>query len=151
MIADLAAKPLTYAAMERGAWFAISTGYACLVACLVSLFILPPILVKLGNFNVPAGDEQEQDAIQPHTKAGPLEALRQHIFSGAAQVSESFRFLFSESNKLGVILLSIMLTTLGKDANLVLLQYITKRFSLSWSQVSECHVPAPQPLAYPCM
>lgn len=136
MIADLVSKPITYLAMQKSIWFSIYLGYSFLVICLVSVAVLPSILMKLGKFE-PTTQEQEPEHVEEYSlKTSPLAALRQHVSSGVGQIADSFRFLFWDNKKLGLVLLSIMFTTLGKGAGLLLLQYITKRFGWDWSQVT---------------
>lgn len=73
-----------------------------------------------------------------HGKARLLSVLRQRAVTGVRQVAESAHFLFRENKKLGMLLISMLVSTFGRFATIILQQYISKRFGWTWSQVRKC-------------
>lgn len=58
-----------------------------------------------------------------------------HYFMSKA--GRTLRWLAHDNRPVGLFLLSLLFTTLGRYASTLELQYITKRYAWSWSQVSK--------------
>lgn len=130
---ELLSKPVIYFTMERGVWFSMYIGYFFTAISLISLCIFPDILTRLIHFEI--ASELDELPEEPVVKAGAWDSIRQNVHSGINDIAESFHFLFWQNKILGLVLVSIMFGTLGRAASILLLQYISKRFGWSWSQV----------------
>lgn len=120
---ELISMPLTYVAMKRGPWFSVFSGLACMVTSVLIALLCP--------------ETRGMAASPPDDAAGRagLRNLRPRLSALCEQVMALFQAMFLENRRLGLLLSSLLFTTLGRYASTVLMQYTTKRFGWSWSQV----------------
>ncbi|KJZ71934.1 hypothetical protein HIM_08690 [Hirsutella minnesotensis 3608] len=125
--AELASGPLTYIAMRQGgAWLSVYIGLALLFIAALLAFAFPETRqLKVGGTNIESRNE-------------PLDNSRPSIWARLSQgisiVTSSTRYLFFDNITLGLLLFSLVFTTLGRYVSIILLQYTTKRFRWSWSE-----------------
>ncbi|KAK0645710.1 major facilitator superfamily domain-containing protein [Cercophora newfieldiana] len=131
MAGSLVARPITYLAMSRSAWFAMWLGIAWLGITTVLAFCIPETL------NVQAAVETDPVAVE--TPPDGKSPVLRFIATARAYVTKTFktiRWLFWEQRLVGFLLVGLTFETLGKLAQLVSPQYISKRYKLSYSKVN---------------
>ncbi|KAM7198756.1 Major facilitator superfamily domain containing protein [Naviculisporaceae sp. PSN 640] len=69
---------------------------------------------------------------QPWKRLKPW--LAHQVKSGSARFQEFLRIVYRDEPKAGLLLLCLLFTTFGKDAQIMLLQYVVAKFRWSWSE-----------------
>ncbi|WQF90194.1 Putative major facilitator superfamily, MFS transporter superfamily [Colletotrichum destructivum] len=120
---ELLASPLVYFLMGKDAWLSIYTGLGCLVlGTLVSLML--PETHPRGPGHCSAETTQSLPWYYP-------------IRSELVKLGKAVLWMMWRDYYVLVLLFTFLLTTLGRFAQEILLQYVTKRYGWSWSQVRE--------------
>lgn len=121
------ASPLVYLLMERSLWLPIYLGLGCLVVATIGPVFLPETLSRRPRSQAP-------ESRQPPVSW--LKAVRQET----KKLGEAMRWLTWGNWKVAVLLCTFLLTTLGRFAQEILLQYVTRRYQWSWSKVRVQHL-----------
>jgi hypothetical protein len=112
--------PLVYFLMEADPWLTIYIGLGCLVLGTGLTFMLPETLPK------------EQRQSPPENAESPW---RDTIRSELAKLGQAISWVIWKDRRVALLLFTFLLTTLGRFAQEILLQYATNRYGWSWSQV----------------
>jgi hypothetical protein len=100
--------------------------------CTILGFALPETRKEVHLTNN-ISDRCEEDS---GNSSGLLHYGAEQVRAGTKQFSGFFLRLAREERHVFLLLLSLLLTTFGKDAGLMLMQYITVKFHWEWSEVS---------------
>lgn len=124
--AELIGSPLAWLIMRRGAWLAIYVSFLLMVMAAVCALFIPDIRV-----------DARRPASAATWKAGsvfkPAFVQRQLVAAGR-KVRHIVRTQFIEQRTLGLLLVSLLFTTLGKAFTLLLAQYVARRFGWTWGE-----------------
>lgn len=131
MIAGMLANPLAYIIMKASPWLSIYLGLLILALCIILCFALPETRKERPLTEV-TSDHSEQQGNHVGVLHNSLEQAR----AGVRQLGNFLLRLAREERQGFTLLLSLLLTTFGKDAGLMLMQYITVKFHWEWSEVS---------------
>lgn len=120
--------------MTRGPWFSALLGVGCLGIGVLVAFSLPETrgLKDSSGTSEDVDNDAHDSEDQEASKGNKLWAL---FVSTQRQASEMFQSLFWRNKKLGLLLFSLVFTTLGRYVVMIIRQYATKRFGWSWSEV----------------
>jgi len=131
MVGGMLANPLAYVLMRENLWLSIYSGISMMTFCIILGFSVPETLEKTvttreirGHHTTSASSRQYHNAILEQVK------------SGTQRFVGFLNMLVKEERRVGLLLLSSLLTTFGKDSALMLMQYITVKFQWEWSEVS---------------
>ncbi|KAM4066384.1 major facilitator superfamily protein [Hirsutella rhossiliensis] len=126
---ELISMPLAYVAMQRGPWFSVFVGLACMSTSVLIALICPETRSM-------AAPESDAEGVEQTLGCGrvALKDLRPRLLTLVEQVTTLFQSMFLQDRRLGILLSSLLFTTLGRYASTILMQYTTKRFGWSWSQ-----------------
>lgn len=120
-----------------GDWITIYIGLSILLFAVIFAVCLPETL---------------ETKTKPHDGFGPegilskIEPTSHHLISKIKTSLLRFReFLRLLHTNLLLLLISILLTTFGRDAQTVLMQYVTVKFGWSWGEVRFYPNPFPVP------
>ena len=127
-IGEIVSNTLTYYIMERDVWLAIYLGLFIQIAATLIAFGIPNIHGKKDT----SSSGQPSSLLAEHQSQAPLSRLRQTTQKAALLL----HWVAFENRSLGLLLLTLLFTSLGQYAKVLELQYITKRYGLSWSRVS---------------
>lgn len=129
LAAELASSPLAVALMNIDPWLPIFLGFLLYVPGLLVAYCLPETL------NLKATDDVPSDLTTEGTAPGATTVWRE--FGNGLRGLRSATVFFIWGNRQVVALLStILLTTLGRHAQDILLQFARRRYGWSWGQVS---------------
>ncbi|KAK7931277.1 adenylate cyclase [Apiospora marii] len=120
---ELIASPLVYLVMERSLWLPIYLGMGCLVVAT----IIPVFLAETLS---------RQPRRQPPESQQPLVSWLETVRQETKKLDEAMRWLTWGNWKVSVLLCTFLLTMLGRFAQEILLQYVTRRYHWSWSKAS---------------
>jgi hypothetical protein len=122
---QLIASPLVYLLTNVNLWLSMFCGLGCLwLASIVAAFI-PRALARNRR-------QHHSRTKQPNDNQAPVHTIREQLM-GLIKAA----MWFSQGNTLvTTLILTFLVTTLGRSAQDILLQYITKRYGWLWSQVS---------------
>ncbi|KAF2149256.1 MFS general substrate transporter [Myriangium duriaei CBS 260.36] len=128
LVATLVATPMSASLMSIHPWLSVSVGLTVYMGCIVMTYFIretlkPPAANTDSSSVVSAQDDQDKPTWHQQFKAGL-----------ASIASTDLSFLQSWS--IAIFLTILLLTTLGRYVQEIILQYATKRFSWSWSQAS---------------
>ena len=123
---QLAVSPLVYLAMEKSPVLSAFIGTGSLAVGGLLSFALPK---NMGMQNV---KENSESPVVPktHWALRPLAVFRTAI--------SAMKTLLKKNVQLGLLLISLILTTIGHLESSFDLQYATKRYGWTWSKVSSC-------------
>ncbi|KAK3180627.1 hypothetical protein K4F52_007977 [Lecanicillium sp. MT-2017a] len=129
---NLIGAPVAYATMARGVWVGALSGY--------SFYVVSFILALICQETLPqdlSGSSNETQHEQPAvTDQKGRESLGQAVIRLVKHTGNSLRCIFKDNVKLGILLISILFADLGSYASILLMQYMRKRFSWSWSEAN---------------
>ncbi|EXV03955.1 MFS transporter [Metarhizium robertsii] len=132
---QLVASPLVYVLINVDTWLPVYCGLGCLWLATAVAFSIPRMMLASS----PALEHvKTEEAQESRAQAQPA---RYHRLMGVAKAA----VWFARGNVLVVVLLlTFLVTSLGRLAQEIILQYITKRYGWSWSEVSisisPCHL-----------
>lgn len=139
LVAELVANPLGGFLVNKGPWLTLLTGNFFMVLVIASVYILPDTLIvrrwhdkRAGKVLSPRlapldGDDDDDEVLKKSNMRAALDDAR-------AQLVEVWDFILG-NRRLVVLMLPLIFVTLGKSVQDMLLQFATKRFGWSWSQV----------------
>lgn len=134
---NLIGAPVAYATMARGVWVGALSGY--------SFYVVSFILALICQETLPqdlSGSSNETQHEQPAAiDQKGRESLGQALIRLVKHTGNSLRCIFKDNVKLGILLISILFADLGSYASILLMQYMRKRFSWSWSEVRGVYNP----------
>lgn len=135
----IAGGPVTYWLMSRGVWLCLFLALGSLIFCTVLGFRVPETLRKSdANVAAPLLEEEAED-----TKSN---SMLKWARSGTKRFADYAYVLATAERKVGILLLSLLLSAFGRNSYILLQQYIKARFKWSWSEVSHSHRPARSPI-----
>ncbi|OAA77372.1 Major facilitator superfamily domain, general substrate transporter [Akanthomyces lecanii RCEF 1005] len=123
--AELIGSPLAWLIMRRGAWLAIYISFFLMVMGAVCALFIPDI----------RGDARPASAAT--WKAGSVfrpSFVQRQLVAAGRKVRHIVRTQFIEQRTLGLLLISLLFTTLGKAFTLLLAQYVARRFGWTWGE-----------------
>ncbi|KJZ76344.1 hypothetical protein HIM_04426 [Hirsutella minnesotensis 3608] len=127
---ELASGPLAYVSMRNlGAWSSVFIGIMCLAAAALIAFAVP-------ETRQPKAKESDAECRGQDVRRPVSESLRRRLSDGVKRAAASARRLFWDNRTLGLLLFSLLFSTLGKYVSLILKQYTAKRFQWSWSEAA---------------
>ncbi|KAK5998271.1 Putative NADP-dependent oxidoreductase YfmJ [Cladobotryum mycophilum] len=135
-VGEMVSSPLVLLAMKAGPWVSILAGLMLLASSPLIALTLPDIR-HLNTAAKPPDDssnDDDTDINTPASQAKLLTTLCTHLTSSLDQFLDCGRFILSQHPKLALLLLSILFTTLGKMAQLLMMQYASTKYGWSWSQ-----------------
>ncbi|ATY61235.1 MFS transporter [Cordyceps militaris] len=139
-VVELISGPLTYLLMNRGAWFCLFIGFAGLCLSLASSLLLPESRgANTGASYRPLNDEPDsgqQAGNGPWNYLANLPKVISNLPKVIASYTIAARNLVSRNTYSVLLLMGIVFSTLGQDVLILLLQYMTKRFSMSWADAA---------------
>lgn len=130
---EMISSPLVYFLMEVDLWLAIWLGLGCLIAATIMTIFMPETRPKTPPASQDVAGDTEASVDEPDRKS--LWWLRK----GRAELRRlgEAALEFARGNwQVMALLFTLLVTTLGRFAQEILLQYVTKRYGWSWSQVS---------------
>ena len=130
-IGGLIVNPLTYLLMKGGPWLSIYVGLGLSVFCILLGFSLPESLTKSAG----TGDISDEDGPSDGDHHGLLQQVLTQAKAGAGKFITFLQLLITEERQVGLLLLSLLFTTFGRDSALMLIQYVHVRFGWEWSEV----------------
>lgn len=145
LLAELVSNPLGGFLVATSPWLTLFIGNVFMVLVIGSVYIFPETLsVRLWH------DKRAGKA--PSQRLAPLDGdggdelkktgMRAVLDDARAQLMEVWDFLIG-NRRIVVLMLPLIFVTLGKYIQEMLLQYATKRFGWSWSEVCRLLRPAP--------
>ncbi|KAB5551178.1 putative MFS transporter [Coniochaeta sp. 2T2.1] len=120
---ELIASPLVYFLMEVDIWLCIYIGLSCLVLGTGLTFLLPETLPR-----------QQLSRPPPEDTASP--PWHDTVRSELANLGQAVSWVLWRDWRVALLLCTLFVTTLGRFAHEILLQYVTKRYGWSWAQAS---------------
>lgn len=144
LVAELVANPLGGFLVGKGAWLTLFIGNVFMVLVIGSVYIVPETLSvrlwhdrragKMPSPRLAPLDGDDGDKLKKTSMGAALDDAR-------AQLMEVWDFLIG-NRRIVVLMLPLIFVTLGKYIQEMLLQYATKRFGWSWSEVCRLLPPA---------
>lgn len=122
--------------MTRGAWFSVFMGAGCLSAAILVALAFPETRNKAARDESTRDDDDgDQPENSPSLRLFRCAGLRAWSKLALKHATTSVRSYFWDDKRLGLLLFSLIFTSLGKFISVILMQYTTKRFHWSWSEV----------------
>lgn len=118
--------PLAYVTMRRGAVFTYTCGLFGVVLIMLVALTLPETHRLLSS---------DQDEQAPAAAEVSLPNVKARVFSSLQSAWQSLKSLVAENTRLRLPLAVTALTTLGNYHASTMMQFITKRFGVSWGEV----------------
>ncbi|KAK3939792.1 efflux pump ustT [Diplogelasinospora grovesii] len=135
MIGAVLANPVTYWVMELGGtWVSIYAGLGLMTVLTVAAFRFPETLQTTRHKGDDDAHQEDEDGNENNMPKGGLQKLLEQSRAGVTRFSDFVRLLATEERRVGLVLLSVVLTTFGRNAASILMQYVTARFNWSWSK-----------------
>ncbi|KFG83653.1 hypothetical protein MANI_015986 [Metarhizium anisopliae] len=133
-VVELISGPLTYLLMKRGDWFCVFTGLAGL--CLANvLALLLPESRDANTLRKHKSTGRQPESHQQQTGSGFFELLSKLPNATATCIMAATNFVSNNVHST-LLLVGVAFGTLGQDVIILLQQYMTKRFGLSWARAS---------------
>lgn len=123
-------------AVERGVWLSVYIGLVCLFVSLLIALMFPETRSLSATENEDqTGGERSDGSISSNSPKGQGLWARISEILELKQMAILIKYFFWENKRLGLLLLSLIFTTLGNYVTVVLMQYTTKRFGWTWAKV----------------
>ncbi|KID94349.1 Major facilitator superfamily, partial [Metarhizium majus ARSEF 297] len=133
-VVELISGPLTYLLMKRGDWFCVFTGLAGL--CLANILaLLLPESRDANTLRKHTPTSRQPESHQQQTGSGFFELLSKLPNAAATCIMAATNFVSNNAHST-LLLVGVAFGTLGQDVIILLQQYMTKRFGLSWARAS---------------
>jgi len=132
---ELLGSPMAYLAMQRGAWLTAFLGLALMCLSMVCALALPETHPRMADR--PRPQQPDEPCAAPHSTKGllSLSAMRKGLGGFKTELAKSFRVVFLDDKRIGILLSGFVASSLGRFAMSLLVQYAAKRYGWSWSQV----------------
>lgn len=127
--ADLLGNPLAWYVMKFGNWTSVWTSVAIAGVGFSLSFFIPNI-----DNDAKTSSPQPEDADSPAILS--LAGIRARASAAKRKVQHIIRTQFVEQRTLGLILASLVFTTMGKTFTTVLAQYVSRRLKWTWRDTS---------------
>ncbi|KAF5130009.1 Efflux pump ustT [Metarhizium anisopliae] len=122
---QLVASPLVYVLINVDTWLPVYCGLGCLWLATAVAFFIPRMMLASSPAPEHVKTEEAQES------RAQAQTARHHRLMGVAKAA----VWFARGNILVVVLLlTFLVTSLGRLAQEIILQYITKRYGWSWSE-----------------
>jgi len=121
--------------MERDIWYAIYLGLSIQVAATLIAYATPNTRGKNAESTRDPPCSQPDSSDESALTKPQIYNLISHFGQATQKLLALLRWIVSENRSLGLLLLTVLFTSLGQYAKVLELQYITKRYQLSWSRV----------------
>lgn len=119
--------------MKSGDWYTVFVGFVGL--CLSTLIPLAlPETRDIATLQKHAATESSTPAADDQQGKNFTTKMRTKMGSLCITLTEVTKTFVQDNKKARLLFLSVLFSTLGRDAVILLLQYASKRFNLSWSQ-----------------
>jgi hypothetical protein len=125
MLGAIVGGPITYWMIQQGLWLSISLGLVIILLCTILTFCIPESLPR------------SKEACDNVANKGHLEweHVTGHVKSGAKRFGDFINQLVRKEKQVGFLLLSLLFTTFGRNSQIVLMQYIRRRYEWSFDKV----------------
>ncbi|EHK18451.1 uncharacterized protein TRIVIDRAFT_158459 [Trichoderma virens Gv29-8] len=128
--------PLAFMAVQHSVWLSVYIGLVCLLACVLLALAFPETrpLSAVETEETRNDDDGRSDtsASSNITKSRGLK-MRIYDLLELEKLAILVKY-FWENKRLGLLLLSLIFTTLGNYVTIILMQYTTKRFGWTWAK-----------------
>lgn len=121
--------PIAYPLMQISQWYTAYAGLFAMVLTFATTLCIPETLHFKG---APATEHTEELSETSSTIKTTYNSTLK-LWRNTSRVMKS---LVLEDKRLGLLLISLMFTTIGTYSQYMLLQYISKRYGVSWAEVS---------------
>lgn len=124
--------------VERDVWLSVYLGMACLfVSVLIALAFPETRVPSVAETEEPSNDESERSdgSVSSNTIKTRVLWTRIYDILELKQMAILVKYFFWENKRIGLLLFSLIFTTLGNYASIILMQYTTKRFGWTWGKV----------------
>lgn len=123
--------------MKRGPWFSSYISIACnLVAFLLTLYIPETMNIMNPQNRSSENNNATAEDLPTQSIAKFTTLFKSSFLSSARHGIKSLRIIVWDNKRLSVVLFSTLFTRSGSYTNVLLMQYIAKRYSMKWSEVS---------------
>jgi hypothetical protein len=129
LVGQLIASPLTFAAMSGSNWLAVFIGLGLLAGSMLALLATPE------TYHMRPVEQTHEDASASDAAASAQPSWVVQMGRTMKQLAVSIRSLFWDDKRAGLLLLTFLFTSIGKNIPQILMQYITKRFHWTWAEV----------------
>jgi hypothetical protein len=130
--------PIAYLLMKKSPWLSIYVGTALQVFSTLLGFSLPETLQTkkpaATRDTLDSEDYEQSNADGGHDQRTSHQALLQ-AKAGARRFYNFVHLAITQNRQVGLLLLSMLFTTFGRDAALMLIQYVHIRFGWEWGEV----------------
>ena len=124
------AGPIAYPLMQISQWYTAYAGLFFMIFTLAGTMCLPETLYYKGS-------SQANNVDQPPEALSTFTTTYRRTIKLWRDTSSVMKSLLFRDKQLGLLLLSLMFTTIGTYSQFMLLQYISKRYGVSWAEVSQ--------------
>lgn len=121
--------PIAYPLMQISQWYAAYAGLFAMMLTLAATLCIPETL------HFKRAPTPEHDGASPETSS-TIKTTYNSTLKLWQNTSRVMKSLVFGDKRLGLLLISLMFTTIGTYSQYMLLQYISKRYGLSWAEVS---------------
>lgn len=130
---ELISGPAVYYLMEINTWIPVWSGLGCLgLSTIVSRFV-PETLSK--SEAAPESPTGEPSRPAPGMNSNQTSGLRYIFRPRTSKLYQAVAWFTKMHLSVTALLFTLLVTTFGRFAQELLSQYVTKRYSWSWSQV----------------
>lgn len=130
-LGQLLSSPIVYATMRRDVWIPMYLGFGLFVTATILCTIIPSNTDELKR------QSQTEDVLETReSDANQSRGLSNWTHDIVVKLGAALYWVAYENRPIGYMLLSLLITVMAKYAASLELQYITKRYDLSWETVS---------------
>ncbi|KAK0649758.1 major facilitator superfamily domain-containing protein [Cercophora newfieldiana] len=129
--------PLAYLMMKAGIWISVFVGLSIMAISIPLGFCLPETLGKGARVeDTSAAEQQPEDLLTDNGENdhGVLQTAITQAKAGWQQFLHLLHLLVTKEHQVGLLLLSKLFSTFGKDAALMLVQYVHIKFGWEWAE-----------------
>ncbi|TQV92256.1 hypothetical protein V2A60_004543 [Cordyceps javanica] len=126
--AQLVGSPLAWLIMRRSAWLTIYISFALLVLGAFCAVCIP------DTCSAAKSADSRSSATWKLRDVCKASFVKRQLIAAGQTVRHIFRTQFLEQRTLGLLLSSLLFTTLGKSFTVLLAQYVARRFGWTWGQ-----------------
>lgn len=130
-LGQLLSSPIVYATMRRDVWIPMYLGFGLFVVATILCMLMPSNTAELKRHS------QTEDVLETReSDAEQSRGLSNWAHNIVDKLGAALYWIAYENRPVGYMLLSLLITVMAKYAASLELQYITKRYDLSWESVS---------------
>ncbi|KAI0159379.1 hypothetical protein BJ166DRAFT_626501 [Pestalotiopsis sp. NC0098] len=128
-LGQLLSSPIVYATMRRDVWIPMYLGFGLFVTATILCTIIPSNTDELKR------QSQTEDVLETReSDANQSRGLSNWTHDIVVKLGAALYWVAYENRPIGYMLLSLLITVMAKYAASLELQYITKRYDLSWEK-----------------